>query len=57
LTVETDVERLIRDERYKISGYRIDDNNIMLMVTEINTFQDEIPKIIHGRNVQIFKSI
>ena len=57
LTVETDVERLMRDNRYKISGYMIDDNTIMLMATELNVFQDEIPKMMHGRNVQIFKSI
>ena len=57
LTVETDVEQLMRDERYKISGYEIDDDSIILFVAEINTFQNEIPKMMHGRSVQIFKSI
>ena len=57
LTIETDVERLVRDERYKISGYEIDRDTIIFYVTEINIFQEEIPKMMYGRDVQTFKSI
>ena len=57
LTIETDVEQLVRDERYKISGCEIGRDTIILYVTEMNIFQEENPKIMYGRDVQIFKSI
>ena len=57
MTVEADVGRLVSDERYKIGGYEIRRDSIILFVTEINIFQDEIPKTMYDRDVQIFRSI
>lgn len=57
LTIETTIEQLMRDERYKISGYAINRDAIILFVTDLNAEQKEIPKTMNGRDVRIFKSL
>ena len=47
----------MRDERYKISGYAINRDAIILFVTDLNAEQKEIPKTMNGRDVRIFKSL
>ena len=52
-----EAERLSRIEKYRISGYAIDESNVVFFVDEIVPIQSKIPTNIDGREVKIVKSI
>jgi len=51
------MEKYIDDPKYKILEYSIDDNEMILYVSEIVSAQDDIPKTIDGNRVEIVMSI